>query len=380
MCRLNQAGLEIVAATKLRNARLPAGSTIGILGGGQLGRMLALAAAQLGFKTQIYSDDPDSPAFEVTSRAMHGGYGDLPHLETFAGQCDVVTYEFENVPVETARYIDRLVPVRPGARALEVAQDRLVEKEFVTGLGIATAPFTEVSHRRDLVAALARFASPSILKTRRLGYDGKGQLPLAPDADAAAAVALLGHRAAILEQKVAFAFEVSVLVVRGLDGECVYYDCPRNEHSGGILRRSTVPSALPSAVVGEARDIAKRIANALDYVGVLAVELFYMGEGAQGPRLLVNEIAPRVHNSGHWTQDACGCCQFENHIRAVAGWPLGATRRHSDAEMSNLIGDEVDGWPALAAKADTCVHLYGKREAREGRKMGHVTRLRRAGA
>jgi 5-(carboxyamino)imidazole ribonucleotide synthase len=353
---------------------LPPGSIIGILGGGQLGRMLALAAARLGFKTLIYSDDPDSPAFEVTSRAMHGGYGDLPHLETFARQVDVVTYEFENVPVEAARFIDAIVSVRPGAKALEVAQDRLVEKQFVADLGIAVAPFAEVSHRRDLMAALARFGVPSILKTRRLGYDGKGQISVAPDADAAAAVAALGHRAAILEQRLAFAFETSVLVVRGLDGSTAFYDCPQNTHAGGILRRSVVPCALPPAAVETARGMARRIAEALGYVGVLAVEMFYMGEGAQ-PALVVNEIAPRVHNSGHWTIDACGCSQFENHIRAVAGWPLGTTGRHSDAVMDNLIGDEIDRWPVLAGEPATSVHLYGKREARDGRKMGHVTRL-----
>ena len=353
---------------------LPPGSTIGILGGGQLGRMLALAASRLGFKSHIYSDDPDSPAFEVTSRATHGAYGDLPHLETFARQVDVVTYEFENVPVEAARHLDRLVPVRPGARALEVAQDRLVEKQFIADLGIAVAPFAEVSHRRDLMAAMARFKAPAILKTRRLGYDGKGQVSLTPQADAAAAVATLGHRAAILEQRVVFDFETSVLVVRGLDGGVAFYDCPANSHADGILRRSVVPSALPPAAVAQARDMASRIAAALEYVGVLAVEMFYSGKGA-GPALVVNEIAPRVHNSGHWTIDACGCSQFENHIRAVAGWPLGSTARHSDAEMENLIGVAVERWPALAAEANVCVHLYGKREARDGRKMGHITRL-----
>jgi 5-(carboxyamino)imidazole ribonucleotide synthase len=359
---------------------LAPGSTIGILGGGQLGRMLALAAARLGLKTHVYSDEPDSPAFDVTSRATHGGYGDLPHLETFARQVDVVTYEFENVPVDAARHIADIVPVRPGARALEVAQDRLVEKTFVSGLGIAVAPFAEVSHRRDLIAALERFCSPSILKTRRLGYDGKGQLSLSPDADAAAAVAALGHRAAVLEQRVEFTCEVSVLVVRGLDGRTAFYDCPVNTHEDGILRRSVVPSALPPAAVAEARKIAGRIADALDYVGVLAVELFYLGSNVSRrhpdlPALVVNEIAPRVHNSGHWTIDACGSSQFENHIRAVAGWPLGSTQRHSDAEMVNLIGAEAHEWRSIAARPGVSLHLYGKREARDGRKMGHYTAL-----
>ena len=355
---------------------LPPGSTIGILGGGQLGRMLALASARLGLKTHVYSDDPESPAFDVTGRATHGSYTDLPHLETFAREVDVVTYEFENVPVEAARHLDNLVPVRPGAKALEVSQDRLVEKRFIEGLGIAVAPYAEVSHRRDLVAALERFAAPAILKTRRLGYDGKGQLPLEPRADAAAAVASLGHRPSVLELRLPFEFEISVLAVRGLDGSLAFYDCPRNTHRGGILRRSVVPAGLTPSDSAQARDIAARIANALDYVGVLAVELFYMGQPrGEHPAILVNEIAPRVHNSGHWTMDACGCSQFENHIRAVAGWPLGSTARHSDAEMLNLIGHEGDDWPKLAQEDGTCLHLYGKRDAREGRKMGHLNRL-----
>ena len=350
------------------------GSTVGILGGGQLGRMLALAAAGLGLKTHVYSDDPESPAFDVTGRATHGSYTDLPHLETFAREVDVVTYEFENVPVDAARHLARFVAVRPGAEALEVAQDRLVEKRFVSGLGIAVAPFREISHRRDLMAGLDAFAAPAILKTRRLGYDGKGQLSLGPGDDAAAALAAIGHRPAVLEQRMPFASELSVMAVRGVAGEVAFYDCPVNTHEDGILRRSVVPAGLPGAVIADAHAIAARIAAALDYVGVLAVELFHMGTAASQP-LIVNEIAPRVHNSGHWTIDACGCGQFENHIRAVAGWPLGATRRHSDAEMVNLIGDDADRWLALAAEPGVCLHLYGKREARAGRKMGHFTRL-----
>ncbi|MGE0627924.1 MAG: 5-(carboxyamino)imidazole ribonucleotide synthase [Hyphomicrobiaceae bacterium] len=370
-----------MAKTRAVNILVP-GSTIGILGGGQLGRMLSLAAARLGFKSHVYSDEPDSPAFEVSARSTQGSYSDLPHLEAFAREVDVVTYEFENVPVTVAQQLSEMVDVRPGARALEVAQDRFVEKEFVAGLGIAVAPFAEVSHRRDLVAALERLAGPgAILKTRRLGYDGKGQVALGADADPAAALATLGHRPAILEQRVQFEFEISVLVVRSVDGECAFYDCPANSHEGGILRRSVVPAQLPREVVGEARDIAAKIASALDYVGVLAVEMFYAGSGCR-PRLMVNEIAPRVHNSGHWTIEACGCSQFENHIRAVAGWPLGDTRRHSDAEMVNLIGEEANWWQGLAGEPGVCLHLYGKRDAREGRKMGHWTRLspRRDGA
>ncbi len=359
----------------LKQGPLLPGSTIGILGGGQLGRMLVLAAARLGLKCHVYSDEPDSPAFEVTARATQGSYTDLPHLEAFAREVDVVTYEFENVPVEAARHLARMVPVRPGAKALEVAQDRLIEKQFISDLGIAVAPFAEVSHRRDLIAALDRFAAPSILKTRRLGYDGKGQIGLEPGADAAAAVAALGHQAAILEQRIPFDMEVSVLVVRAPNADVAFYDLPVNTHEGGILRRSVVPAPLSADLIDEARDIASRIASALDYVGVLGVEMFHSSSAKTSARLMVNEIAPRVHNSGHWTMDACGCSQFENHIRAVAGWPLGSTQRHSDAEMHNIIGTEAEQWARLASEPDVCVHLYGKREARAGRKMGHWTRL-----
>ena len=351
---------------------LAPGRTIGILGGGQLGRMLALAAARLGLRTHIYSDDPASPAFDVTGRATHGGYTDLPHLETFASEVDVVTYEFENVPVDAAEFLAARVPVHPPPKALAVSQDRLAEKRFIADLGIPVAPFAEVSHRRDLVAALERFAGPAILKTRRLGYDGKGQVRLQPGADAAEALARVGHRPSILEGHVAFSAEVSVIVARGADGALAFYDCPVNTHENGILARSVVPSSLTQADVRRAREIAEAIAQALDYVGVLAVEMFYVG--GTDP-LIVNEIAPRVHNSGHWTIDACATSQFENHIRAVAGWPLGNTSRHSDAVMMNIIGAEADGWLARAAEAGLCLHLYGKGEARAGRKMGHATRL-----
>ena len=351
---------------------LAPGRTIGILGGGQLGRMLALAAARLGLRAHIYSDDPASPAFDVTGRATHGGYTDLPHLETFAGEVDVVTYEFENVPVDAAEFLAKRVPVHPPPKALAVSQDRLVEKKFVADLGIPVAPFAEVSHRRDLIAALERFAGPAILKTRRLGYDGKGQVRLKPGDDAAEALARVGHRPSILEGHVAFGAEVSVIVVRGTDGALAFYDCPTNTHENGILARSVVPSSLTAAEVRRAHEIAEAIARALDYVGVLAVEMFHVG----GPDpLVVNEIAPRVHNSGHWTIDGCATSQFENHIRAVAGWPLGSAARHSDVVMTNIIGAEADAWHTRAAEPGLCLHLYGKGEARPGRKMGHATRL-----
>ncbi len=355
---------------------LPPGSTIGILGCGQLGRMLALAAAQLGLKTHVYCDTT-GPAFDVATETTQAPFDDVEALAAFARSVEAITYEFENVRVETARILARSVPVRPSPKALEVAQDRLVEKEFLARLGIPVAPFVAVDTAEALPAALAQIGTPAILKARRLGYDGKGQASLAPGEDTAAAWAAIGRATSVLERRVAFHCELSALIVRGLDGNMASYDCPVNVHENGILRRSAVPSELPEADLDEARAIAARIAAALDYVGVLAVEMFHLGPDAPASnRLMVNEIAPRVHNSGHWTIEACAVSQFENHMRAVAGWPLGSTERHSDAAMVNLIGDEADRWLELAAEPGACLHLYGKHHARPGRKMGHVTRLR----
>jgi len=356
-------------------APLPPGSTIGILGSGQLGRMLATAAARLGLKTHIYCEQ-SGPAFDVATHTTLAPFADKAALAGFAGRVDVVTYEFENVPLETAGYLAGLVPVRPGAKALEVAQDRLAEKTFLTGLGIPVAPFQAADTAREVESALAAMAAAAILKTRRFGYDGKGQVSLVPGADAAAAWAAIGAKPAVLERRLAFVAELSALIVRAADGTLASYDCPTNVHRNGILASSKVPSELPAADLARARDIGAAIADALNYVGVLAVEMFYLGpELAATARLVVNEIAPRVHNSGHWTIDACAVSQFENHVRAVAGWPLGTTERHSAAEMTNLIGRAALDWQRLAATPDLCLHLYGKREAREGRKMGHVTRL-----
>ncbi len=358
----------------IRPVPLPPGSTIGILGGGQLGRMLAMAAAKIGLRTHVYSDEVVSPAFDVAAQHTVGEFTDLARLEAFARTVDVVTYEFENVPVDAARHLSKTVPVRPGARALEVAQDRCVEKEFISGLGVPVAPFARVDNATDLAAAVAQFGG-GILKTRRLGYDGKGQVVVEPDSDLAAALQDIAGAPAILEKRIAFACEISVLVVRGVDGVTVLYDVPHNTHSGGILRRSVVPSPLGATELELARTLARRVAEALDYVGVLAVEMFFMGPQVDPP-LMVNEIAPRVHNSGHWTMDACAVDQFENHMRAVAGWPLGATARHSDAEMTNIIGLDANSWLDIAADRSAVLHLYGKREARNGRKMGHINRLR----
>jgi len=354
---------------------LPPGSTIGVLGSGQLGRMLALAAARLGLKTHIYCED-SGPAFDVAGRTTKAPFADRAALSAFAGQVDTVTYEFENVPLDAAGHLATMLPVRPGTKALEVAQDRLAEKMFMTGLGIPVAPFRAVVSAGAVRTALGEIGAAAILKTRRFGYDGKGQLSLAPADDAARAWAEIGARPAVLEQRLSFAAELSALVVRAADGALAFYDCPVNVHTHGTLDRSTVPSGLPTDDLARAREIGAAIAHALDYVGVLAVEMFYLGPDAPAPaRLIVNEIAPRVHNSGHWTIDACGVSQFENHIRAIAGWPLGSTERHSGAEMINLIGAAALDWHALASEPGLCLHLYGKRVARDGRKMGHITRL-----
>ena len=366
-------------ATGLRTM-LPPRSVIGILGSGQLGKMLAQAATRLGLRTHVYGDD-SGPAFDVAGTHSIGAFTNLARLDEFADTVDVVTYEFENVPVAAAEHLAKSVPVRPGARALAIAQDRIVEKTFIRGLGIPVAPFVAIEAAAGLTEARQMaegWRTAAILKTARLGYDGKGQMPIAAASELRGAFEALQGVPAVLEQRISFECEVSVLVVRALDGTLATYDLPRNEHGGGILRRSTVPSGLPPDIEAKAKNIAGRIATALDYVGVLGVELFYLGAGATQP-LLVNEIAPRVHNSGHWTMDACAVGQFENHIRAVAGWPLGSTTRHSDAEMVNLIGHDADAWPKLAETPGTCLHLYGKREAREGRKMGHVNTLRPRG-
>jgi len=353
---------------------LPPGSTIGILGGGQLGRMLAMAAARLGLKCHIYSDVP-GPAFDVSAQSTIGPFEDTSRIAEFARGVDVVTYEFENVPLAAAAAAGQAAPVRPGPKALAVAQDRLEEKRFVSALGIAVAPFAAIERVEDIEAAAQTIGGAAILKTRRLGYDGKGQVRIRTGVELQAAFDAIGKTPAVLEGFVGFKYEVSVLVVRSLDGEIRYYDVPINTHRDGILDTSTVPSPLPPAHAARACEIAAKIATALDYVGVLAVEMFYMGEKS-AELFIVNELAPRVHNSGHWTIDACLVSQFENHIRAVAGWPLGPTQRHSDAVMTNLIGHDADAWRTLAAEPAAAVHLYGKPEARPGRKMGHVNRLK----
>jgi len=354
---------------------LKPGATIGILGGGQLGRMLALAAARLGLQCHVYCPEPDSPAFDVVRRSTQADYDDETALEAFAAGVDVVTYEFENVPAHTAAFLSARKPVLPNPKVLATTQDRLTEKEFVNSLGIPTAPFAPVATAAELARAAERIGKPSILKTRRFGYDGKGQTKLMPDTDPASALKEVGDAPSILEGFVPFEREVSVIAARAADGRVVCYDVTENEHGDHILRRSTVPAAITPAVAAEAVRIAGRIATALDYVGVLAVELFVVGTPG-GHRVLVNEIAPRVHNSGHWTLDGASISQFEQHIRAIAGWPLAEPVRHGRrVEMRNLIGREIEDFAQWLTVPGATVHLYGKGGWRHGRKMGHVTRI-----
>ena len=356
----------------------PAGSlvlkpeaTIGILGGGQLGRMLALAAARLGFKCHVFAPHPDSPAFEVVRRVTRADYTDTGALARFAENVDVVTYEFENVPAETATFLAARVPVLPDPKILATTQDRLAEKNFVTALGIRTAPFADVGSAGELPAALERIGRPAILKTRRFGYDGKGQATIENGSDPAAAWRDVGGQPCILEAFVPFEREVSIIAARGHDGAVACFDVTENEHSNHILKFSRVPAALGAQDAAEARRIAETIAHQFAYVGVLAVEMFVLGDGG----LVVNEIAPRVHNSGHWTIDGASVSQFEQHIRAVAGWPLAQPLRYGRVEMTNLIGQEVDDYRRWLTIPGAAVHLYGKAAVRPGRKMGHVTRI-----
>ena len=348
---------------------LPPGSTIGILGSGQLGRMLAQAAARLGLKCHVYADAP-GPAFDVAAATTVAAYEDRAALAAFAKAVSAATYEFENIPVETVQFLSESVPVRPGAKALACAQDRMAEKRLARELGAMTAEFGSVDSYDDLLQRIAEIGTPSILKTRRFGYDGKGQAKIMSLADVKGAWAAMRGQPAILEGFVPFQSEVSVVAVRGVDGAFAAYDVTENIHRHHILHTSTVPAHLQPKAAAKAVDTARRMAEQLDYVGVFAVEFFAVAEN-----LYVNEMAPRVHNSGHWTMDACIVSQFENHMRAVAGWPLGSTARHSDAVMTNLIGADYNAWASLAAEPGACLHLYGKHEARAARKMGHVNRL-----
>jgi 5-(carboxyamino)imidazole ribonucleotide synthase len=352
-------------------AALKPGATIGILGGGQLGRMLALAAARLGFKCHIFSPAPDSPAFDVVHRVTSADYTDTRALDRFASDVDVVTYEFENVPAETATFLSARVPVLPDPKILATTQDRLAEKTFVNALGIGTAAFADVGNSAALEPALTKIGRPAVLKTRRLGYDGKGQVTIKNGVDLDTAWRDVGGQPSILEAFVPFEREVSVIAARSHDGTVECFDVTENEHRDHILKISRVPAMLSQATGEKAQQIAETIAQKFRYVGVFAVEMFML----PGGELLVNEIAPRVHNSGHWTLDGASVSQFEQHIRAVAGWPLAKPVRHGRVEMTNLIGSEIENYRSWLSIPGAAVHIYGKAAVRPGRKMGHVTRV-----
>jgi 5-(carboxyamino)imidazole ribonucleotide synthase len=353
---------------------LKPGDAIGILGGGQLGRMLAMAAARLGLRCQVFSPDPDSPAFDVVANATCAEYADVEALELFASDVDVITYEFENVPAASAMILGARRPVLPDRKILETTQDRLIEKDFVRRLGIGTADYAEVSSAEDLRAAIGKIGLPAVLKTRRFGYDGKGQSIVRAGDDPDQVWHDLGTKFAILEAFVPFEREISVIAARSADGQVECFDVTENEHRDHILKVSRAPAAIPDALAAQALDVAQRIANALEYVGVLAVEMFVVQADA-GSKVLVNEIAPRVHNSGHWTLDGASISQFEQHIRAIAGWPLGKPVRHGRVTMTNLIGDEINDYAQWLCVPGATLHLYGKGPARPGRKMGHVTEV-----
>jgi len=351
---------------------LPSGSVIGILGGGQLGRMLSVAASRLGYRTHIFEPAANPPAGQVADRVTTASYDDKAAILAFAEAVDVVTYEFENVPTSALDLIESLKPIRPNRKALAISQDRLTEKDFLSLLGLKTASYADIPDVQTLRDYLESIGTPAILKTRRLGYDGKGQVVIRDPAEAEAAFADMKGAPAILEGFVTFQREVSVIAARSLTGEVVAYDPGENVHVDGILRTTTVPATLSNAQLTDAVLMAGKILNALDYVGVMGIELFVTGNN-----LIVNEIAPRVHNSGHWTQNGCAVDQFEQHIRAVTGWPLGDGQRHAAVVMENLIGDDIARIPDLAKQTNTAIHLYGKAEARPGRKMGHVNRVTR---
>lgn len=351
--------------------QLQPGATIGILGGGQLGRMLSVAAARLGFRSHIFEPGANPPAGHVADRVTTAAYDDTAALKAFADTVDVITYEFENIPTSALDLLEASCPIRPNRNALNVSQDRITEKEFLTGLGLSTAPYAAVDTLADLEAAVAKIGTPAILKTRRFGYDGKGQSRLNDVSDMANAFDDMAGAPAVLEGFVDFSHEISVIAARGLNGEVACFDPGQNLHRDGILATTTVPAQISASQRMDAVLLAGRILRELDYVGVMGVELFVTGK-----TLIVNEIAPRVHNSGHWTQDGCAVDQFEQHIRAVVGWPLGDGGRIADVVMENLIGDDMARIPEIAKEANTALHLYGKAEVKNGRKMGHVNRVK----
>lgn len=348
---------------------LTPGATIGILGGGQLGRMLAVAASRLGFKTHIFEPGAHPPAGQVAEQVSTAPYGDSKALTAFAKSVDIITYEFENIPTSALDILEAITPVHPNRRALAISQDRIGEKEFLRGLGLTVAPFAAVDSLNDLETAINNIGTPAILKTRRFGYDGKGQSRIMSPKDAEQAMKVVGNAPCVLEGFIDFNREISVICARNADGQIACYDPGENVHKNGILHTTTLPAHLTPAQRTDAVLIAANILNALDYIGVMGVEIFITSSD-----LIVNEIAPRVHNSGHWTQNGCTIDQFEQHIRAIAGWPLGDGKRHSNVEMLNLIGDDMDRVAELSVDPTNAIHLYGKADIKPGRKMGHVNR------
>lgn len=353
------------------------GAVIGIIGGGQLGRMSAMAAARLGFLVHSFSPEPESPAAQVAAYSTVASYDDLDALRQFASHVDVITFEFENLPAQSLALLESLKPVRPGAKILAISQDRVLEKQFLNDAGIATAPWARVETLADLEAASRALGFPAVLKTTRLGYDGKGQAMVRGPEDLEAAFSSLDPKPLVLEGFVNFGAEISVMVARGLNGEIVCFDAVENRHKNHILDMTLAPAPLPPDILSRAQQIASLIAEKLQLVGLLGVEMFVTSRGD----VVVNEIAPRPHNSGHWTMDACPCSQFEMQIRAVTGLPLPPAVRHSDAVMKNLVGPEdMALWPQILATPGLIAHHYGKTQARPGRKMGHFNRLFPKGA
>jgi len=345
---------------------LPSGATIGILGGGQLGRMLSVAASRLGLKTCIFEPGANCPASHVANEHMQAGYDDIDALKAFAEKCDIITYEFENIPTDALDAIEAITTIHPNREALATSQDRFFEKNFLTRIGLQTAPYAAVEDAGTLQQAIDQIGTPAILKTRRMGYDGKGQSRLMSPDDADKAIEDMAGASAVLEGFIDFTHEVSVIGTRSADGQIACFDPGENVHRDGILHTTTVPAKLTPGQRTDAVLLTANILNALDYVGTMGVELFVTSSG-----LIVNEIAPRVHNSGHWTQQGCSVDQFEQHIRAIAGWSLGDGGRHSNVVMENLIGDDVDRIPDIA-QTKAAIHLYGKADAKPGRKMGHI--------
>jgi len=350
---------------------LAPGATIGILGGGQLGRMTALAAARLGYRCHVFADEPDSPTAQVCGAATVAEFGDREALERFAGAVDIATFEFENIPAEAVRRVAAITPVLPRPEILEIAQDRLREKDFLRSVRVETAAYREICDPAVLLRAMRDFGYPAVLKTVRLGYDGKGQVTLTPEVEAEDAWRRMGGETGILESFVDFACEISVIVARGANGAWATYPPVENKHVNHVLDTTIAPARIPAETAMRAEAIARHVAEELDLVGVLAVEMFVTESGV----ILVNEIAPRPHNSGHWTIDACFTSQFEQLVRAICGLPLGSVERHSDAVMKNLLGSDVAKWRDALNDPLAKLHLYGKTEIQPGRKMGHVTCL-----